>query len=617
MAAKTKTTVTATAQLAFETSIKIDVRNIKPNPYQPDSRIVPPPDVLAETMRSIKQSGLLQTPLARPEPGSAPGLFWEMGDGWIRRCSFLQLAIDTKDPSWYFMPVNVRELTNRQMADLIREANTVRHDLTPIDLAMFYKEYLEEFKITQTELAKQYNCSQGEINNTIRLLELPADIQARIISQEINETAGRQLLRLNTRPDMQKKLLERTIKEGLSVNAIANQIQSELYHNSDNLEPGEYPKPEFDTAACLKCDNRQKIGSPYSEERKSWRCMEKACYKKKQAQAEKDRVAKMQKEIDKANAAAAKAPGAGEPAAGGKKKGKAAAGSDGMVCVDNLNYNDFQRLDEPFHKIDNPDACLACPKRAIGRSKYGRSGPICIDVKCFKGKEKAAEDKKAALEKVKEQKLTDRVKAAGDAEISDDVAIELMTAYLLRHSRKDTRERFARMYGFKEHELAEYCFTEGKDAVQKKISRLRVITLVLQMERFEGDKGAFRKMLADLEGTGAELDKELTAHREKHCKGCTKDSNNCAQLLKRVGEGWTDRCYSRSEQPEPKKADSRIPAGIRIDTDVPKEECDACNLDSEDHTIGMQFQDAEGGIIKVCVKDYRAWEKKGKKAKAK
>lgn len=89
----TKTKVAAT-QLAFESSIKIDVRNIKPNPYQPLSRIVPPADVLAETMRSIKQSGLLQIPLARQEPGSAPGLFWEMGDGWIRRCSFERLAID-------------------------------------------------------------------------------------------------------------------------------------------------------------------------------------------------------------------------------------------------------------------------------------------------------------------------------------------------------------------------------------------------------------------------------------------------------------------------------------------------------------------------------------------
>jgi len=178
----------------------IRLEDFSPNPYQPESRH----QVAEETARkfglSILEHGLLQTPVARLVLGDGAisqerveNGRYEIGDGWLRLAGFRYLAAKG-NREFDKMPVMVRELTDQQMADLVMEANTVRQDLTPLDLAKFYKRYLEDFGITQVELARRHNCSQGEIANTIRLLELPGDIQEKIISREISETHGRQLL---------------------------------------------------------------------------------------------------------------------------------------------------------------------------------------------------------------------------------------------------------------------------------------------------------------------------------------------------------------------------------------------------------------------------------------
>lgn len=169
---------------------------IRPNPYQPPTRLEVPAEVVRLKAESIDLNGLIQMPVARAigEPGNIEA--YEIADGWQRYKAIEYLFKEQHIAEWFEIPLVVRELTDQQMADYVIAANTVRQDLSPIDKAHFFARYLDKFGITQSELAARHGCSQGEVANTIRLLDLPDDVQRLIISRDITETHGRILLQL-------------------------------------------------------------------------------------------------------------------------------------------------------------------------------------------------------------------------------------------------------------------------------------------------------------------------------------------------------------------------------------------------------------------------------------
>jgi len=534
----------------------IDPRDLKPNPFQPATRIDIDAGTAKEFYLSFERSGLIHFPVVRKtETGE-----WQVGDGWLRRAGYMYGLINEKNDKYATIPCVVRTLTDEQMADLVIEANTERKDMNDLDLAKLYKRYLDDFGYTQETLAKKFGKSQGEISNTIRLLELPTDIQAKVISREISETHGRQLLRLNYRPDLQQEVMAKAIEQGYSVNELSNRIQSKLYDNSENLEPDRYPKPEFDLAECEKCPSRQKIGTPYSTNQKTWRCINPKCYKVKTEQAEKARVEKIQAEI----AAARKE--AGDSA--GKSKGK---NKDSVLALDKLTWRDYEILGQSYKKIDNPTECESCPRRALGKHSYDKQPHmVCVDVKCFKSKEKAYQAKEEAKAKEVEKKLTERVKLACDNFDDVPAGLKIISDYLLGHSRKDTREKYARMQMFKEPDLQKFCF----DIRDEGWLLRRLISLAITLERFEGDKGCFRVMLARVEGNTAEVEQELAAYRSKHCQGCAHDDGNCSHMVKSWGENITHKCYMFKEGEKQvddnlneSEADFAPPTPVEIDAD--------------------------------------------------
>lgn len=560
----------------------ISLEDLLPNPYQPASRIEVDPETAKKFGVSIQEHGLIQTPVARPGKDGK----YEIGDGWLRRAGFLYNLQEVGLQACAKMPCVVRELSDLQMADMVMEANTIRKDLNPIELALFYKRYLEDFKMPQAELARRHNCSQGEIANTIRLLDLPADIQAKIISQEISETHGRQLLRLNYNPDLQQKVLKETIAQGSSVSDLSNSIAQKIYWSSENIDPKEYPTPPFDVGQCEKCPNRQKIGQPYGHEKKTWRCLDKACYKKKAEEADQQRIAKLTAEIQAAKEAQAE-----QPEIKGKGKGK-----DVVPVIDtkNLTWRDYQELDSPVHKIDNPGQCKTCLNRVIGSFYGGRTGPVCINVKCFKEKEKVYAAKEAAKTREAERQLTEEVKTICAKANDETVLCKVIGEHLLAHSRKDTRERFAKMYEIEMLNEEYFSSSDELDIVQK------VAALVLQVERYEGEKGRFKKMLAELNGTGAEIEKQIAAFREKHCKDCRydQDDDGCRSLIRVYLEG---KCYlywkkEKDHTTEPTEKTKKKPAKSedeQIKDSLPCKDCQ--NATTCDRTFF--YADGQGGLV--------------------
>jgi ParB/RepB/Spo0J family partition protein len=506
----------------------IPLEDLLPNPYQPASRAEVDPETAKKFALSIQEHGLIQTPVARA--GKEDGKY-EIGDGWLRRAGFLCNLKEFGLEQYTKMPCVVRQLTDQQMADMVLEANTIRKDLNPIELAKVYKRYLDEFGIPQAELARRHNCSQGEIANTIRLLDLPADIQEKIISQEISETHGRQLLRLNYNPELQQKELKESIKKGSSVNELSNSIAQAIYWSSENIDPKDYPAPPFDVTECESCPNRQKIGTIYSSEKKKWRCLDKTCYEKKKNKAEEERIAKLTAEIKAAREAA---PQQLELKGKGKKK----KDEVGVIDTQKMTWRDYQQLDGVSHKIDNPEQCKTCQNRAIGRFYGGRTGPICINVKCFKEKEKTHQAKEAAKARQAENDLTEKLKAVCAGELKQAAVLKIVAQHVINHARKDTLERFGRLYKI-DDAFAYFASSSNGDTLQK------LAALVLQKERYEGTQGLFVKMMADLEGTGAELDKQIAAFQKKHCKTCRNGVGRCSNLMRVY---YKDDCYAYSKK---------------------------------------------------------------------
>jgi ParB family chromosome partitioning protein len=97
--------------------------------------------------------------------------------------------------------------------------NIHRAQLNPLEEAAAYQQLLEEFDVTQDELATRIGRSRPVISNMIRLLRLPIAVQRRVAAGVLSAGHARALLSLEAGPEAQEELAARIVAEGLSVRA--------------------------------------------------------------------------------------------------------------------------------------------------------------------------------------------------------------------------------------------------------------------------------------------------------------------------------------------------------------------------------------------------------------
>ncbi|MFC4012902.1 ParB/RepB/Spo0J family partition protein [Nonomuraea purpurea] len=179
---------------------------IVPNPRQP--REVFDEERLEELAASIREVGLLQPIVVRSVGGGQYELI--MGERRWRACQRVGL-----DP----VPAIVR---NTQDTDLLRDAlieNLQREQLNPLEEAAAYQQLLDDFQATHDQLAKSVGRSRSHITNTLRLLNLPPEVQLTVAAGVISAGHGRALLGLSS-PEEQVQLAKRISAELLSVRAV-------------------------------------------------------------------------------------------------------------------------------------------------------------------------------------------------------------------------------------------------------------------------------------------------------------------------------------------------------------------------------------------------------------
>jgi ParB family chromosome partitioning protein len=185
---------------------EIPVESISPNPRQP--RQIFDEEALAELAASIKIVGLLQPVVVRKTGGGSYQIV--MGERRWRACELAGLDV---------VPAIVRETSD---GDLLRDAlieNLHRQQLNPLEEAAAYQQLLDDFEATHEELARRIGRSRPHITNTIRLLNLPPNVQRRVAAGVLSAGHARALLGIAD-PEAQERLAHRIVAEGLSVRAV-------------------------------------------------------------------------------------------------------------------------------------------------------------------------------------------------------------------------------------------------------------------------------------------------------------------------------------------------------------------------------------------------------------
>ncbi len=185
-----------------EGTLSVPIDRILPNPRQP--RTTMDREQLAELAASITAHGLIQ-PLVVTE--TVEGYVLIAGE---RRWRASQMAGLEK------VPVIVKETTPQDMLELALIENIQRADLNALEEAHAYRQLVDEFGLTQEEVAERVGKARTTVTNLLRLLTLPEAIQTAVADGRISGAHGRALLPLPT-TEMQLATLNQIVRLGLSV----------------------------------------------------------------------------------------------------------------------------------------------------------------------------------------------------------------------------------------------------------------------------------------------------------------------------------------------------------------------------------------------------------------
>ena len=203
---------------------QVSLADIERNPYQP--RTVFNDEKLSELTISIQEVGVLQPILLREQNGR-----YELIAGERRWLAARRAGLSS-------IPAIVRRVQDVESFEQAIIENLHREDLNPIDEAVAYHRLIDEFSMTQQQVAERVGRSRPAVANALRLLHLSSDIQRLIMDGALSAGHARCLAGVTDRK-IQEKLVSRIVSEALSVRqleSIVNDLQDESnYTNKEKV----------------------------------------------------------------------------------------------------------------------------------------------------------------------------------------------------------------------------------------------------------------------------------------------------------------------------------------------------------------------------------------------
>ncbi len=188
------------------TATEIPLAYIEPNPFNP--RVEFDAEALSELAESIKIHGLIQPITVRHLGGDK----FQLISGERRWRASKMAGLEA-------VPAYVRIADDDAMLELALIENIQRQDLNAIEIATTYDRLMEELKLTHDTLSKRVGKKRSTVSNYLRLLKLPANIQAAIKAEELTMGHARALVNIEDIA-VQAIISKEVIDKGLSVRQV-------------------------------------------------------------------------------------------------------------------------------------------------------------------------------------------------------------------------------------------------------------------------------------------------------------------------------------------------------------------------------------------------------------
>ena len=249
----------ATPRASFEA----DIDQLEPNRYQPRAHM---DDARLEDLaRSIKANGVIQPIVVRKLAGSVSARDRYQIIAGERRWRAAQLAGLTA------VPVVVKDIADgdrKRQLEMALIENIQREDLNPLEAASAYHRLVDEFNLTQDDIAAQVGKDRATVANYLRLLKLPDEVRANVASGALSMGHARAIVALTSEAD-QRRLAREVIARGLSVRETEALVKRELGYEKPRLAPGSPLKAKKDVhTRAAEEQLRMSLGTPVEIKRK-------------------------------------------------------------------------------------------------------------------------------------------------------------------------------------------------------------------------------------------------------------------------------------------------------------------------------------------------------------
>lgn len=182
---------------------EIPIESIGLNPWQPRRSM--DETTLKELTESIQRFGVIQPIVVRRD-----------GEGRYQLIAGERRLRASRQAGLKDIPAIIRESKDQESLELALIENIQREDINPLDAAVAYRRLMDEFNLSQEEIAERVGKSRSAVANTIRLLQLPASVQALLEQRKISEGHARAVLQIQN-PNAQLLVAEDIARRGCSV----------------------------------------------------------------------------------------------------------------------------------------------------------------------------------------------------------------------------------------------------------------------------------------------------------------------------------------------------------------------------------------------------------------
>ena len=217
----------------------VAIKDVRPNPYQPRREFNA--EELSELEASLRTAGLLQPITVRPAP-TGGGYELIAGERRLRAATNL---------GWTEIAAAVKDVDDRTLLTLALVENLQRADLNPIEEAEGYKRLIEEFELTQQQVADAVGKERTTVNNLLRLLSLPASVRRMVEAGKLSLGHARPLLALGEERQI-ADLARVTVDEGLSVREVERRVMDKVPERRRPRKPRSGPRQQTKEARQLE-----------------------------------------------------------------------------------------------------------------------------------------------------------------------------------------------------------------------------------------------------------------------------------------------------------------------------------------------------------------------------